>query len=77
MSRKELKKELHEIAISSILVRSGEEERRDSLITNLGLLESELARRDTHRLTKWMVVAVVCNALFIAVDIVLKVVSPS
>ena len=34
--------------------------------------ESELSRRETIRLAKWMTVAVACNAAFIAVDIVLR-----
>ena len=75
MSRNELKKELHEIAMSGFLLRAEEEDR--SLSVKLGLLESELARRDTHRLTKSMVVAVVCNALLIAADIVLGLVLPN
>ena len=36
------------------------------------LYESELSRRETIRLAKWMTVAVACNAAFIAVDIVLR-----
>ena len=36
------------------------------------LYESELSRREATRLAKWMTVAVGCNAVFIAVDIVLR-----
>ena len=39
--------------------------------------ESELSRRETVNLAKWMTVAVVCNAVFIAADIVLRWVSRS
>ena len=34
--------------------------------------ESELSRRETIRLGKWMTIAVVCNAVFIAADIVFR-----
>ena len=46
----------------------------DSFERSVRPIEHELNRRDTHRLTKWMVVAVVCNAVFIAADIVLRLV---
>ena len=34
--------------------------------------EAELSRRETIKLAKWMTVAVMCNAVFIVADIVLR-----
>ena len=68
MSRKELEEEIRQAALNDLL-------EGPAAIRKTVVYESELARRDTNRLTFWMTVAVMCNAVFIAADIVLRWVS--
>ena len=73
MSRKELENGLHEELLEAAkynLFHPATD--GGGPIPNPAVYESELARRETIRLAKWMTVAVACNAAFIAVDIVLR-----
>ena len=67
LSRRELREKLRVAALNDLL--------EGTSVEKTIVYESELARRDTNRMAFWMTVAVVCNAVFIAADILLRWVS--